>query len=447
MEHRWRWATIVLSVLLLASLIWGGMQRMERVRAETLQAAQFQRALFELVAQVEQTELLLAKSLVSGTDAQRVLLLTDVWRQAFGAQANLNQLPLGTISLMRTSQLLTQAGDYAYLLARRAAQGEAISEEQWQTLGELQRQVGIVAQQLHDVIETAAGGRMSWDEMQRLTRRRLDDGPNSFRDGFERLELQLVEFPTLIYDGPFSDHIQQREPKGLTGGDIDAEQARRIAREFLPHDLSDRDVHDRGEVEGPIPAFSVRAARRDGLIDVDVSRQGGHVVWMLDNRAINETRMDVEEAVGRAQEFLKERGMPDMQPTWSSVVAHRAIVPFAFVQDDVIVYPDLVKVTVALDNGEVIGYEALGYLMSHHERDIPRPELTEEEARKRINPLLSVGRGRLALIPLETLDEVLAWEFHAEADGDPYIVYINALTGDEERILKLLDTDEGTLVI
>lgn len=446
-DRRWRLATVGLSVLLLTSLVWGGWQWSERARAESMQAAQFQRAMFELIAQVEQTELLLAKAMAAGSNSQRMLLLTDVWRQAFGAQASLNQLPLGTISLMRTSQLLTQTGDYAYMLARRAAQGEAISAEEMDTLATLRQQVGLVAQQLHEVVDIAAKGDMTWQEMQRLTRRRLDDGPNGFRDGFERLELQLVEFPTLVYDGPFSDHIRQREPKGLTGPEIDAEEARRIVLDFLPYDVAADDVHQRAEVEGPIPAFSMRATRREGIIDIDVARQGGHVVWMLDNRRVTATNISAEEAIGRAQEFLAQRGMPDMVPTWASVVSHRVVVPFAYVQDGVVVYPDLVKVTVALDNGDIIGYEAMGYLMSHHERDIPDPAVTEEEARARVNSALTVGEGRLALIPLETLEEVLTWEFHAEMDGDPYIVYINAVNGDEERILKLLNTDEGTLVM
>ena len=181
----------------------------------------------------------------------------------------------------------------------------------------------------------------------------------------------------------------------------------------------------------------------EGLIDLDISRKGGHVVWMLDNRTVGETNLSVGKAVARAADFLAERGMSRMQPTWSSVVANGAIVPFAFVQDDIVVYPDLVKVTVALDNGEIIGYEALGYLMSHHPRDLPEPALTETEARQRVSDLLSTGEGRLALIPLETLEEVLTWEFPAELDGDPYIVYVNAVTGDEEQILKLLTTEEG----
>lgn len=447
MERTWRRATGVLSVLLLASLVWGGWQWRERARAETWQAAQYQRALFELVAQAEQTELLLGKALAAGSDGQRVLILTDVWRQAFGAQANLNQLPLGSAVLLRTSQLFTQTGDYAYMLARRAAQGQPLSEEERATLAELRKQIGLVVQQLHEVVAAAAGGSMTWREVQRLTRRNLDDAPNSFRDGLARLENQLVEFPTLIYDGPFSDHIQQREPKGLTGPEIDLAEARRVALRFLPYELSLHDVYDRDEADGPIPSYGLRVSRREGFIDLDVSRQGGHVVWMLDSRRVEESRLTVEEAIQKAIAFLAERGMPDMTPTWASVVAHRVVVPFAYVQDGVVVYPDLVKVTVALDNGDVIGYEAMGYLMSHHQRDIPAPVLSEGDARERVNPALNVGEGRLAVIPLETLEEVLTWEFPAELDGESYIVYINALNGDEESILKLLSTSEGSLVL
>lgn len=446
-ERRWRAATALLSVLLLAALVWGALERTERVRAERMYTAQFQRALFELIAQVEQTELLMAKSLVSGSDPRRVMYLTDVWRQSFGAQASLNQLPLGAGALMRTSQLLTQAGDYAYMLARKTARGDAVSEDDWRTLGELQRQVRVIAEQLHGVLDDAARGALSWSELQRLARGRLDDGPGAFRDGFQRLELQLAEFPTLIYDGPFSDHVLQWEPKGLAGPDIDADEARRVAREFLPYDLSEDDLTDPVEVEGPVPAFRVRAMRRAGLIDVDVSKKGGHVVWMLDARPVGETNLSLDEAVQKARQFLAQRGLAAMEPTWASAAGHRAVIPFAAVEEGVVIYPDLVKVTVALDNGDIVGYEAMGYLMSHHDRTIPRPALSEEEARARVSPLLSVGRGRLALIPLETLEEVLTWEFPADLGGDPYIIYINAVTGDEERILKLLQTEEGTLVI
>jgi hypothetical protein len=38
-------------------------------------------------------------------------------------------------------------------------------------------------------------------------------------------------------------------------------------------------------------------------------------------------------------------------------------------QNGIVLYPELIKVTVALDNGEKTGAETSGYLMSHRQRD------------------------------------------------------------------------------
>jgi len=438
----------LLVVLLLAAAAVAGWQWRERAQVEAELSAQYQRAFYELISQVENTEVLLAKSLVTASPGQQVIHLTDVWRQAFGAQSNLNQLPLNDISLLRTSRFLTQVGDYAYALARRAARGEAVTDEQWQKLRELKDQAGVVVEQLHSIINDSQRGALSWREVQRLANRRLSRAENRFRDGFERLELELTEFPTLIYDGPFSDHIERREPRGLSGPAVSQDEAVVIAREFVGAGEG-ASARVTGEADGPIPAYAVRVERErgDGAVELHVSRQGGHVVWMLDGRSVGEPVLSLEEAVRRAREFLAERGLASMEPTWASSSQGRAVIPFVFVKDGVRIYPDLVKVIVALDDGAIIGYEALGFLMSHHPRTLPAPRLGEAEARERLHPALSVETGRLALIPLETLEEVLTWEFPASLDGEPYLVYINALSGAEEQILKLLPTGEGTLTL
>lgn len=437
----------LLAAALLVAVAFGGWQWRQRAEAETMLAAQYQRAFYELLSQVENTEVLLAKSLVAATPQAQGIHLTDVWRQAFGAQANLNQLPLHDVSLLRTSRFLTQAGDYAYALARQAARGQGVTQEQWDQLEQLKRQAGLVAGQLQSVVADAQRGVLTWREVRRLANRRLARGSNGFRDGFERLELELTEFPTLVYDGPFSDHIEQREPKGLSGTPVSPEEAARAAREFSPvaNVVSARVV---GEVEGPLAAYVVRLEHEGGSsVEVHVTRRGGHVVQLFHNRDAGEPALALEEAVTRAREFLAHRGMAEFEPTWASAVQGRAVIPFVAVQEGVRLYPDLVKVTVALDDGAIVGYEALGFLMNHHERRLPEPQLTEAQARERIHPALDTAGGRLAVIPLETLDEVLTWEFPGQLDGDPYVVYINAVTGAEERILKLLPTGEGTLAL
>jgi germination protein YpeB len=110
-------------------------------------------------------------------------------------------------------------------------------------------------------------------------------------------------------------------------------------------------------------------------------------------------------------------------------------------------YPDLVKVTVALDNGGIIGTEATGYLMSHGQRELPEPKVSKEQAQSAINPSLTVSGGRLVLIPSGVTGEKLAYEFPAKLGGESYLIYIDALTGREENVLKLIETANGTLTM
>ncbi len=117
------------------------------------------------------------------------------------------------------------------------------------------------------------------------------------------------------------------------------------------------------------------------------------------------------------------------------------------IQDDVIIYPDQIKVEVAADNGQILGVESLTYIMSHHKRDLPEPEISEEEARNLANAEMEIEAVRLALIPLPTLEERLCWEVKGRLNGEVYLVYINAITGDEEMILQIIDMPNGQLTL
>jgi hypothetical protein len=60
---------------------------------------------------------------------------------------------------------------------------------------------------------------------------------------------------------------------------------------------------------------------------------------------------------------------------------------------------------------------------------------------------LEVLSHRLALIPTGGEYEVLCHEFQCRTDdGSHVIVYVNAATGNEEKILLLVEDETGTLV-
>ena len=124
-----------------------------------------------------------------------------------------------------------------------------------------------------------------------------------------------------------------------------------------------------------------------------------------------------------------------------------AIINYAATQDDIILYPDLIKVKIALDNGEILGVETNGYLNSHEERTDIRPQITITKAKATLNPNLEIQGENLCIIPTEWKTELLCYEFKGKIDETEFLVYINAKTGREENILVIIETPGGILTM
>jgi spore germination protein len=458
-ERHWRTAVTAAAILVALSVVWGVSQMNARRTAERQLAAGYQERFFDAVAHIENIEVLLGKAIVALAPAKRshelsVTLFSDLWRQAFAAQANLTQLPLLQGALMHTGKYLTQVGDFGYMLARKISAGETIGDEDLAKLEEFRRDAAVVNQAMQQAQASAAQGTMPWSDIRQKTNLRLARRSTEVsEDRFARLEKQAAEFPTIIYDGPFSDHVVQQEPKGLTGSAISEEQAIQIAEAFMGKAQQERVVAEVvGRVDGSLPSYQLRvnhAARKDQEIArLDISRKGGHVIWMLNARRSQESSLSMDEAARRAKDFLVALGFPHIVPTYANKADGWAVIPFAPLQDGAIIYPDLIKVTVALDNGEIVGFEGIGYLMNHHDRDLPKPKISVEEALQSVSPNLEImGEPQLALIPLETLEEALTYEIKGRINGQDYANYVDALSGELIRILQIVDTPDGPQAI
>ena len=110
-------------------------------------------------------------------------------------------------------------------------------------------------------------------------------------------------------------------------------------------------------------------------------------------------------------------------------------------------YPDLIKVKVALDNGDILGVETTRYLNNHTTRDISNVKITKEQAKENLNKDLNIESEGLAVIPTEWQTEILCYEFKGKVDDTEFLVYINAENGREEDILVIKDTPNGILTM
>lgn len=404
-------------------------------------------AFSELVDYVQNVETYLAKSLISSTPEHGAETLTHLWREANLAQTYLSRLPIESQELENTEKFLNQVSDYSYSLSRKNIYNESLSDEDLNNLKELHGYSVDLENTLNQLSEDLNSGRFEWGELTKKgTVAFAQQVDNISKESFSNLEENFHEYSGLIYDGAFSEHLTSSEPKGLTGDDIDENKAQEVAKEFVGQDKV-KEISSLGFAENatiPVYDFSI-TTNDDETVNISISKKGGHVVNMNSNRDINTEVITQEEANNKALEFLNSRGFQNMQETYYLKQDGIVTINYAYKQDNVIMYPDLIKVKVALDNGEILGVETTGYLNNHTERNLDNIKITEEEARKDLNDDLEITSSGLAVIPTEWETEILCYEFKGKVEDKEFLVYINAENGREEDILIITNTPNGTL--
>ena len=405
-------------------------------------------AFYELVDYVQNVETYLAKSLISSTPEHGAETLTNVWREANLAQTYLSRLPIESQELENTQKFLNQVSDYSYSLSRKNIYNESLTDEDLKNLKDLHDYSTELENTLNQLSEDINMGRVTWDKMTNKSNTVLAQQVSTNLEGFSNLEENFHEYSGLIYDGAFSEHVTSSEAKGLTGDDIDEETAKQKAIEFIGNEKI-KEIQNMGFSENatiPEYNFSIKTNQEDN-ITISVSKKGGHIIYMNSNREVNTEIISQDEANRKGKEFLETKGFKSMKETYYLKQDGIVTINYAYVQDNVTVYSDLIKVKVALDNGEILGIETTGYLNNHTVRDTSKISITAENAKKTLNKNLNIMSEGLAIIPTEFKTEILCYEFKGKVDDREFLVYINAENGREEDILIITNTPNGTLTM
>ena len=409
----------------------------------------YNQAFYELVDYVQNVEVYLAKSLISTTPEHGAETLTNVWREANLAQSYLSMLPIESQELENTEKFLNQVSDYSYSLSRKNIYNESLSEDDLKNLEELHGYSVELENTLNQLSDDLNSGRFQWGELTKKgTVAFAQQVDNISKESFSNLEENFHEYSGLIYDGAYSEHLTGTEKKGLTGDDIEEDEAKSKVEEFIRKD-NIKEIQSLGFSENAtIPSYDFSVQNNnDETINISISKKGGHIIYMNSNRDVNVESISQEEANEKGKKFLEEKGFSNMKETYFLKQEGIVTINYAYTQDDVIMYADLIKVKVALDNGEVLGIETTGYLNNHTQRDLSNIKITQEEARKTINQNLEIEAEGMAMIPTEWQTEILCYEFKGKVDDREFLVYINAENGREEDILIITNTPNGTLTM
>ncbi|MBP1581753.1 MAG: germination protein YpeB [Oscillospiraceae bacterium] len=428
--------------------IWGGYTWWRNVQYRRSMESAYRRAVQEAAVNLSNISTDLVKGMYSGSSSQLSQLSAKLWKEASTAKSAISALPVAELHLDNTNQFLSQVGDYAMYLSRKSANGQTLSSEEWENFRKLREYADRLSEAMDELDDSLERGDITFEEIAQLVAAGvdtddLDDEMPSIvtNTSLDAMEGGFSGYPTLIYDGPFSDHILDKTPViTQTQPEISADQAKAIAQKAAGEAV---ELSNYREEDSTLPCYVFYSDN----CSVAVSKNGGQLCYLIRSKGEEvEERLSPAQAISAARIYLNQLGLQSMKDSYYEIDDGIITINFAYETQDAICYTDLIKIAVAMDDGEVVSYDARGYLVNHRERSFVEPSLSAEQAQEVLSRELSVRKSRLALIPTEGENEVLCWEFDCEGSaGDHVLVYVNANTGVEEQILLLIEDEDGVL--
>ncbi len=415
-------------------------------RQKNLVQDEYNKSMYLAVSYINNVEVDLAKLLVTSTPKKSAVTLADIWKQANLAKECLEQIPVGQNSMANASKYLTQVSDFSYTLMKQNISDIKLTEEEYEKLKHIYEDSSKLSSKMSDIYDDLNAGRIKWDELEKIGNEKLPD--NDISNSISEVGKTFQNYEGLIYDGAFSDHLLSSEPKFLSQKEISEDDAKKYIEEVILNDEKIEKIEFKGESNGKIELYNF-----DVTLDskqkrtISITKNDCKLYLMIGDKKVKEQNISVDEAKKRGMEFLNKLGIDNMIETYYQKTENMIVINYAATQDDVILYPDLIKVKISLDDGKVYGVEAAGYIFNHTTRNNLRPSISQEKAKSILNSSLEIISSDMALIPTESNSEILTYEFKGKIDNREFLIYINADNAREEKVLLVIDNKNGVLTM
>lgn len=374
----------------------------------------------------------LGKTALSNDASMQTERLLNVVSQANNLSASIAHLPVtASENLDKIETFANQTGDYAVSLIKRLQQGEKLTAKDKATLISLDA----TCSSLYCKVKEFADSQQSLMLVDKL----FADGSGAMGDFIDSIDSKVFEYEKLIYDGPYSDSV---EDGALQCKDaISVEKGQELIKQKF--DATTIKFVQKVQNKGLTYVYDVQTKDGDGR--VVLACDGRLAEYELTPNQACKYNIDSNQAIAVAQDFCKKHGF-DVQAIWVSALEDDVIyVNLAPVVDGAVIYCDLVKVAVSC-NGLVVGAETRAYLTNCNSHKVTFGAVGKDEVVKNIDAGIKVANVRKAIVN-KLGKEYACWEVEGTFAGNQYFIYVDSSSGKEVDIFKVIQGTEGHTVL
>ena len=425
----WKICLIILCVILVGGLATSLGILAHKVKVFNIEmGAVYDSAFYQTLDGLGDVENKLKKVQVSNYNKTKKDLLQETYVDCEVISTNLSRLNNEEFDTAKVIKFINQLGGFSSYLAKKLPD-ESITQEENAKLIKLTEVVSALEKSFAEAgNQVALGGNLYTT---------LDEGIKTLQGVYDAFDQTTVDYPEMIYDGPFSEGLLDRETKFLLGKEEISEEVG-LERVKALYGSAEKT----GDVSGAIPSylFSVPGGA------VEISKQGGFIVEIAREQEEGEVTLSKEQAISAGKGFLDNLGYSDLEAVWVSLQGDTAYINFAYVKDGIIYYPDLIKMKISLIDGAVLGLDSQNFLYNHVDRTVLE-EVGDVNSVTFVEGFEAVVKRRV-IIPTEWNTEVEAYEVAGTFNDAFYYIYYDAVTLEEIKVMRVIqDENQGQLIV
>ena len=398
----------------------------------------YQKSLYELIDSVNSMEVEVSKMLVSGDyDSQRKSL-SSIKQQSASAQNCLSYLPVGSNLVVGASKFVNQLNGYCTSILNGTK--TSLSEEDMETWDKIYDCVASLKYELNKVSQKISQG---YSIIDNLDKAKDIDG---FSQNFSGISGDSIEYPSMIYDGPFSDSLLNQKINGLGSDKCTEADAKEYIKQVFDT-WPNVSIEYVSKTAGKFTTYNFNVKSNGIKYFAQVTEQGKFLLNISGMVSDDKIIMTEEDAILRAEEFAVSLKLDNMKCVWKATVNNITYINLAPIEGGIIFYPDLIKVKIDRTNGNIMGWEASNYAYNHTKRTSLDMLKTESDILAQKPSKLSVNSIKKCIIPLEYGGECLAYEVCGKYNNFTYYIYYDASNGKQIKVMRVIQTSDGELLL
>ena len=394
----------------------------------------YKKSFYEVVSNINNMEVDISKIVATKDSNALRELLSQLYSNSNLTVNNLNLLPINYAKLTKINSFLNTMSGYSYSLMNKIYLGNDITTDDYKQLDDLHTTILEIKYDLNYYMSNLKYDYNILDNID------FKEEANDFSAGVIDTESSNAELPSLIYDGPFSESVLNKDIVGLD----DVEFSQLEAEEKVKNIFETQNVRYINFTQGKFETYNFEVVTGSDL-SVSITKKGGFLLSITSFGNVGENKYSYEDGVQIAESFAKKVGIDNMYSVWTQVTGNIQYINLAKIVNSVIYYSDLIKVKIDLTSGQVVGWEATNYATNNQDRTFTS-SISITQAQDKLSEILEVKERNYCIIPDKYVGELSAYEFICTWKNYTYYIYIDSNTGEEANILRVINTTNGDLL-